>query len=310
VDIPKKNGTVQASMNVTQDFYNSVTYLKTTRMVPITASGGVNDKVTYVLSQITVTYDGSELVSGMLNVTNMSFGITASPATRYPTPTQSPSLAPTAAKDYNSLTPSLVPTFMPLEKRAGVTLSPIAPSVEQQLGVAKMTLRLGIDVENFYTDVVNMLREDLAKKFKISPNRLVFKNLVAGSVLVDLYILEPQSSVEKANELGATATMNQMQSAMSSSALSDVRIAVYGTPATTGDALSAGSNVALIVGVLIGVIAAIAIAALVVVTLRRRKQRSPHRDGNELASVVHADAYPDGSIRDKRGDAVRSHGVC
>jgi hypothetical protein len=28
--------------------------------------------------------------------------------------------------------------------------------------------------------VVNMLREDLAKKFKISPNRLVFKNLVAG----------------------------------------------------------------------------------------------------------------------------------
>jgi hypothetical protein len=42
--------------------------------------------------------------------------------------------------------------FMPLEKRAGVTLSPIAPSVEQQLGVAKMTLRLGIDVENFYTD--------------------------------------------------------------------------------------------------------------------------------------------------------------
>ena len=83
-------------------------------MVPITASGGVNDKVTYVLSQIAVTYDGSELVSGMLNVTNMSFGITASPATRYPTPTQSPSLAPTAAKDYNSLTPSLVPTYVQL----------------------------------------------------------------------------------------------------------------------------------------------------------------------------------------------------
>ena len=41
---------------------------------------------------------------------------------------------------------------MPLEKRAGVTLSPIAPSVEQQLGVANMTLRLGIAVENFYTD--------------------------------------------------------------------------------------------------------------------------------------------------------------
>jgi hypothetical protein len=39
---------------------------------------------------------------------------------------------------------------MPLEKRAGVTLSPIAPSV--LLGAAKMTLRLGIAVENFYTD--------------------------------------------------------------------------------------------------------------------------------------------------------------
>ncbi len=28
--------------------------------------------------------------------------------------------------------------------------------------------------------VVNMLREDLARKLRISPNRLVFKNLVAG----------------------------------------------------------------------------------------------------------------------------------
>jgi hypothetical protein len=118
VDMPKKNGTMQATMNVTQYFYtyDPLTYMssRTTRMVPITASGGVNDKVTYVLSQIAVTYDGSEVVSGMLNVTNMSFGITASPATRYPTPTQSPSLAPTAAKDFNSLSPSLVPTYVEL----------------------------------------------------------------------------------------------------------------------------------------------------------------------------------------------------
>ena len=83
-------------------------------MVPITASGGVNDLVTYVLIQVATTYDGSDLLSGMVNVTNMSFGITASPATHYPTPTQSPSLAPTAAKDFNSLTPSLVPTYAQL----------------------------------------------------------------------------------------------------------------------------------------------------------------------------------------------------
>jgi hypothetical protein len=85
---------------------------------------------------------------------------------------------------------------MPLEERAGVTLSPIDLSVKQQLTTEKVTLRLGITVENFYGDVVNMLRLDLARKFGVSPDRVVFQNLVAGSVLVDVYFLPPQSAAQ------------------------------------------------------------------------------------------------------------------
>ena len=113
VDVPAKSSTMQATMAVTQDFYRdwSSGQLKTTRLVPIIASGNVNDKLTYVLASIATSYDGADLLSGSLNVTDFQFGITPSPATRYPTPTNAPTLAPTAAKDYNSRQPTFNPTY-------------------------------------------------------------------------------------------------------------------------------------------------------------------------------------------------------
>jgi hypothetical protein len=139
--------------------------LKTTRLVPIIASGNVNDKLTYVLASIATSYDGADLLSGSLNVTNFQFGITPSPATRYPTPTEVPTLAPTAAKDYNSRQPTFNPTyedtymhtrerphahagthtrsrtqrFMPLERRPIETMAPVDPALLKD--AAKITLR-------------------------------------------------------------------------------------------------------------------------------------------------------------------------